>query len=90
MTGGLGLAELVTVYQNPEDMRYSPNVSFFVGTGLIISGALLRQWCFRTLGSLFTFEIGIVQDRHRLVDTGPYAFVRFAYRFRLCSREHVI
>ncbi|GJF00178.1 isoprenylcysteine carboxylmethyltransferase family protein [Phanerochaete sordida] len=38
-------------------------------------GNLLRQWCYRELGALFTFELTIA-PRHRLVTTGPYAVVR--------------
>ncbi len=38
------------------------------------SGAL-RWACYRTLGSLFTFELTLRED-HRLVTSGPYAFVR--------------
>jgi len=81
--GGLGIAEIATVIQNPEDGRYSPNALFFVGTGLAISGALIRAWCFQTMGSMFTFDIGIDEKQHRLVDTGPYAFVRSAMNFLL-------
>ncbi|KAF8908156.1 Isoprenylcysteine carboxyl methyltransferase family-domain-containing protein [Gymnopilus junonius] len=39
------------------------------------SGATLRNWCFRTLGQLFTFEITI-RPKHELVTHGPYAWVR--------------
>ncbi|KAI9457956.1 hypothetical protein BJY52DRAFT_1120003 [Lactarius psammicola] len=38
------------------------------------SGAL-RWACYRKLGSLFTFELTLRED-HRLVTSGPYAFVR--------------
>ena len=38
------------------------------------SGAL-RWLCYKTLGSLFTFEVTLRED-HRLVTSGPYAFVR--------------
>jgi protein-S-isoprenylcysteine O-methyltransferase Ste14 len=37
-----------------------------------VSGAALRLWCYRHLGSLFTYEVGIRQG-HTLVATGPYA-----------------
>lgn len=42
---------------------------------LMIFGAFLREWCHRTLGDLFTFEI-MVKDSHSLITTGPYAYVR--------------
>ena len=53
-----------------------PNASFFIGTGLVVAGALIREWCFRIMGSMFTFDIGIVKDRHRLIVNGPYSVVR--------------
>ncbi|OBZ78101.1 hypothetical protein A0H81_01733 [Grifola frondosa] len=38
-------------------------------------GAILRRSCFRTLGSLFTFELTIVPS-HTLITSGPYSYVR--------------
>lgn len=37
--------------------------------------ALLRVWCFRALAKFFTYEITIL-DSHKLIQSGPYAFVR--------------
>nr|VWO95730.1 C-24(28) sterol reductase [Ganoderma boninense] len=39
------------------------------------AGGLLRTRCYRELGRLFTFELSI-RDNHKLVTTGPYAFLR--------------
>lgn len=41
----------------------------------MIFGGLGRIWCYRTLGKFFTFEITI-RNSHRLIKTGPYAYVR--------------
>lgn len=49
--------------------------SFAFGWALTMVGAVLRVACYRELGQLFTFEVSIRKD-HRLVSTGPYAFVR--------------
>ncbi|KAH8987006.1 hypothetical protein EDB92DRAFT_1936121 [Lactarius akahatsu] len=46
----------------------------FVWKSTAASGAL-RLACYKTLGSLFTFELTLRED-HRLVTSGPYAFVR--------------
>jgi protein-S-isoprenylcysteine O-methyltransferase Ste14 len=46
-----------------------------VGSILVTAGGLLRLWCYRSLGNLFTFHLSI-QENHRLVTTGPYAYVR--------------
>jgi len=40
-----------------------------------VFAAFLRAWCFKSLGTLFTFEISI-QDDHALVTSGPYSWVR--------------
>ncbi|KAI0033379.1 hypothetical protein K488DRAFT_84985 [Vararia minispora EC-137] len=49
--------------------------TFTFGTGLLFLGILIRVWCFRTLGTLFTFELTI-RPNHTLRTDGPYAFVR--------------
>ena len=50
-----------------------------VGTGLALLavGSSLRLWSMLTLGRFFTFRVAI-QDEHRVIDTGPYRFGRYA------------
>ena len=48
---------------------------FVAGALLLVAGALLRLWTYRALGALFTFEVSL-KDKHTLVTSGPYAFVR--------------
>ena len=48
---------------------------FLAGVALSLSGALLRLWCYRSLGRLFTFDLSVRKD-HELITTGPYAIVR--------------
>ncbi|EPQ51452.1 ICMT-domain-containing protein [Gloeophyllum trabeum ATCC 11539] len=48
---------------------------FLSGVTLMVLGCVLRKWCYRTLGRLFTFEVSI-DPSHRLVTEGPYAYVR--------------
>ncbi|THH31352.1 hypothetical protein EUX98_g2832 [Antrodiella citrinella] len=45
------------------------------GLLLVMFGTFLRFTCYRTLGSLFTFDLTI-QPKHKLITAGPYAFVR--------------
>lgn len=49
--------------------------SFLLGTIITFCGTTLRLYSFRTLGTLFTFELCIRKD-HRLVVDGPYNYVR--------------
>jgi len=48
---------------------------FLIGTFMASVGGLIRYKCYRTLGSMFTFEMSIRKD-HILVTSGPYAIVR--------------
>lgn len=46
-----------------------------VGIGVFIFGALLRRWAIRHLGRFFTVDVSVARDQ-RVVDDGPYRFVR--------------
>lgn len=48
---------------------------FGVGIGLMVSGAALRQHCFRMLGSAFTGDVRASQEQV-IVDRGAYRYVR--------------
>jgi len=67
----------LTSYASPSSLYtlLHPSLLLVVGSFSVCFGALLRLWCFKALGSLFTFEITI-NPSHRLVTTGPYARVR--------------
>ena len=46
-----------------------------VGLGLFAVGTVLRWWSIRHLGRFFTVNVAVAAD-HRVVDTGPYRWVR--------------
>jgi protein-S-isoprenylcysteine O-methyltransferase Ste14 len=48
---------------------------FITGVIMLSIGVLIRMWCYKALGKLFTYEITI-RPNHKLVTSGPYAFVR--------------
>ena len=48
---------------------------FGVGIVLMIAGIVLRWYAIRTLGRFFTFDVAVDQN-HRVVDTGPYRYIR--------------
>jgi protein-S-isoprenylcysteine O-methyltransferase Ste14 len=50
-------------------------IPFLFGTALVVTGGLIRWWCFRTLGRFFTFQLSVHKE-HQLVTNGPYAIVR--------------
>ncbi len=52
-----------------------PHWLFYPGLALFILGLALTMWAYRTLGRLFSLIVQVQTD-HRVVDTGPYRFVR--------------
>lgn len=48
---------------------------FILGISAVGFGTVLRMKCYRTLGTLFTFEL-CIQKHHTLVVTGPYSVIR--------------
>ncbi|KAF9072102.1 hypothetical protein BDP27DRAFT_1218078 [Rhodocollybia butyracea] len=61
--------------QYPHTSHAILNPCFLTGTSLIIAGGVLRLFCYRALGKLFTFEVS-VQNKHKLITNGPYRIVR--------------
>ncbi|KAF8884191.1 Isoprenylcysteine carboxyl methyltransferase family-domain-containing protein [Infundibulicybe gibba] len=59
----------------PISTLWSIHPIMIIGVLMALLGALLRFWCFKTLGPLFTFEV-LIQPRHTLITSGPYSYVR--------------
>ncbi|KAM6494065.1 hypothetical protein JOM56_010426 [Amanita muscaria] len=68
------LAGYIWGNENEPSPLYLTPASIF-GTLFIVMGAYTRRQCYRTLGSMFTFEVTI-QKQHKLVKHGPYSIVR--------------
>jgi protein-S-isoprenylcysteine O-methyltransferase len=47
----------------------------YIGTGVFAAGLTIRWYSIIHLGSFFTVNVAIATN-HRLIDTGPYRFVR--------------
>jgi protein-S-isoprenylcysteine O-methyltransferase Ste14 len=52
-----------------------PNLFFYMGAFLMVIGIIVRQWAIFTLGRFFTLTIS-VQKNQKVVDYGPYRFIR--------------
>ena len=59
----------------PPPLASTLPVAFVLGCLTTAASGTLRLACYKTLGSLFTFELTLRSD-HRLVTRGPYSFVR--------------
>ncbi|MGB6452090.1 MAG: isoprenylcysteine carboxylmethyltransferase family protein [Steroidobacteraceae bacterium] len=70
---GIGVALIPGVWSREAYFGSAP--VFGVGAVLMIGGLLLRWWSVATLGRLFTVNVAI-RAGHRLVDSGPYRYVR--------------
>jgi protein-S-isoprenylcysteine O-methyltransferase len=57
------------------DAAFGTVVTFRVGLLLMVAGQLLRWWSMATLGRFFTINVAI-RSGHRLVESGPYRYVR--------------
>ncbi|VDB94046.1 unnamed protein product [Peniophora sp. CBMAI 1063] len=48
---------------------------FLLGFACAMFGAFVRLWSYRAMGAHFTFQLSLLKN-HKLVTTGPYAYVR--------------
>ncbi|KZV73314.1 hypothetical protein PENSPDRAFT_682989 [Peniophora sp. CONT] len=84
---GIMLLEIVYASDIPSLRKLLPNAtislhqpsfispSFLLGAACALSGALVRLWSYRVMGAQFTFHLSLLKD-HKLITTGPYAYVR--------------
>lgn len=50
-------------------------LSFWIAALVTLACALVRLWCFHTMGNFFLYEVAVLRS-HKLVTTGPYSIVR--------------
>ena len=76
-SGPFAAAARSLLIHNPAYTPHSVRITapWLAGCAIAASGALIRLWCYRTMGRMFTWELSIRKD-HKLVTTGPYAVVR--------------
>jgi protein-S-isoprenylcysteine O-methyltransferase len=67
---GFLLAPQFPRFRWPENLRIA-----LLADGLLLIGIMLRIWAIVHLGKFFTVDIGI-QQGHRVIQDGPYRFVR--------------
>jgi protein-S-isoprenylcysteine O-methyltransferase len=67
---GFGIARIFSFLQWPQKLWIA-----VVADLLILAGFFMRLWAIQHLGRFFTVDVAIHKD-HRVVDDGPYRFVR--------------
>ena len=66
---------LIAVFLAVKNTAMLPHGFFYTGIILVVVGVIVRQCAVFTLGRFFTLDIGIQKDQ-KVVDYGPYRFVR--------------
>lgn len=54
---------------------HKPSIYHIIGLILIISGMIFRIWAIQTLGKYYSHIVRKI-DKHKIVDTGPYRYLR--------------
>ncbi len=52
-----------------------PNAAYFAGIIFLLAGVSIRQWAVAVLGKYFSHVVGVQKDQ-KVVDIGPYRYVR--------------
>ena len=66
---------IVAIYFNISNIAMLPNWVFYIGIIFILLGILLRQWSIYVLGRFFSGVVA-TQKNQKLIENGPYKFVR--------------
>lgn len=73
----LGVIVSVTVafYFGSNGIALLPKSFFYPGIGIMVLGIIVRQWSIAVLGRFFSLSV-VVTSEHKIVDAGPYRFIR--------------
>jgi len=66
---------LIAIFLAIKNIAMLPDWLFYPGIFLIVIGVLVRQWAILVLGRYFTVTVGVQKDQ-KVVDNGPYRFIR--------------
>jgi protein-S-isoprenylcysteine O-methyltransferase len=66
---------ITAAFAVPAAKVHPARVIFPIGFGLYVLGLALRWWAIIHLGRFFTVNVAVATD-HRVVDSGPYRYIR--------------
>jgi protein-S-isoprenylcysteine O-methyltransferase Ste14 len=73
--GAIYVAICIAFVVAGDNIAMLPNWFFYPGIILMLLGIIVRQWSISILGRFFSTAIG-VQKEHKVVDSGPYRYIR--------------
>lgn len=66
---------MIAIFLAIRNVAMLPDWVFYPGIALVVIGVIVRQWAILVLGRFFTMAVG-VQKNQKVVDNGPYRFIR--------------
>ena len=66
---------MIAIFFDLENIAMLPNWFFYPGIFLMVIGILVRQWSIIVLGRFFTITVS-VQKNQKVIDHGPYRYIR--------------
>ena len=66
---------LIAIFLAINNIAMLPDWFFYPGIGLMVVGIIVRLWAILVLGRFFTLTVGVQKDQ-KVVDYGPYRFIR--------------
>lgn len=75
LAGWIGFPIAFFVAATPRFALTPRRLWFFIGIAVLLSGSMLRRYCWRALGRYFTGNVQ-VQDGQTVIMEGPYRYVR--------------
>jgi protein-S-isoprenylcysteine O-methyltransferase Ste14 len=75
ISGSLFVSIIIAIWFAENNIAILPDWLFYPGIFLMVMGILVRQWAIFILGRFFTTTVS-VQKNQKVVDYGPYRYVR--------------
>ncbi len=66
---------LIAILFDLKNIAMLPNWFFYPGIFLMVIGIIVRQWAIFVLGRFFTVTVS-VQENQKVIDHGPYRYIR--------------
>lgn len=69
------LSIVISINLGYREIALLPEIVFYVGIISILLGIFIREYSVITLGKFFSFQISVI-EKHKLIENGPYHYIR--------------